>query len=253
MYEDLKDRVVLITGGGRGFGEAAAKAFLEQGSKVAIVDIDESLLDGAVKRLGADEDRLISIAADVSKDEDVKNYVDRTVEKWGRIDVFFNNAGIGGPSAPIVEQKVEDFDRVIAVNLRGSWLGMHHVLPIMYKQKSGSVINSSSIGGLVAGPTPITPYVASKFGITGLTRLVAQESAQYQVRVNSIHPSPAATEMMRELERGVGADEDAFASAIPLGRYATAKDIANLVLFLGSDQSSFITGSEHRIDGGMLS
>ena len=253
MYEDLAEKVVLITGGAGGLGAQTARSFLAEGAKVALVDISQEALDATAAALGAPDDRLITITADVSKDADVKGYVDATVEKWGRIDVFFNNAGIEGKVAPIVDQDVADFDRVIAINLRGSWLGLHHVLPVMYAQKSGSVINNSSIGGLSAGPTPVSPYVASKFGITGITRLAAHESAPYQVRVNSIHPSPANTRMMRSLEDGSGLSEDQIAAGIPLGRYAEPQDIANLVMFLGSDQSSFITGSEHRVDGGMLS
>ena len=253
MYTDLAGKVVLITGGARGLGAVTAKAFLDAGSKVAIVDISQEALDATAADLGADQDHLIAIAADVSKDEDVKRDVDATVERWGQIDVFFNNAGIGGKVAPIVDQDVADFDRVVAINLRGGWLGLHHVLPVMYAQKAGSVINTSSIGGLVAGPSPVSPYVASKFAIAGLTRLAATESAPYQVRVNSIHPSPANTRMMRSLEEGSGATQEEIAQGIPLGRYAEPEDVANLVLFLASDQSSFITGSEHRIDGGMLS
>lgn len=252
MYADLKDKVVLITGGGAGLGAAAAKAFLAAGSRVAIVDIAKDQLAVTAAELGGG-DRLITIAADVSKDEDVKRYVDTTVKAWGRIDVFFNNAGIEGKVAPIVEQTVADFDRVVAINIRGSWLGLHHVLPVMYAQRSGSVINTSSIGGLVAGPMPVSPYVTSKFAITGLTRIAANESAPYQVRVNSVHPSPANTRMMESLEQGSGASHEDIAKSIPLGRYADPEDVARLVLFLASDQSSFITGSQHRVDGGMLS
>lgn len=167
--------------------------------------------------------------------------------------MFFNNAGIEGKVAPIVDQEVADFDRVVAINIRGTWLGLHHVLPVMYAQRSGSVINTSSIGGLVAGPLPVSPYATSKFAITGLTRIAANESAAYQVRVNSIHPSPANTRMMRSLEEGSGAAQSDIAKAIPLGRYAEPEDAANMVPFLASEQSSFVTGSQHRIDGGMLS
>ncbi|MEX0427687.1 SDR family NAD(P)-dependent oxidoreductase [Nocardioides sp. DS6] len=253
MYSDLQDKVALITGGAGGLGAATARAFLNEGAKVAIVDLDQGALDATAADLAADPDRLISIAADVSKDEDVKRYVDTTVSTWGRIDAFFNNAGIEGRVAPLVDQAVADFDRLVSINIRGTWLGLHYVLPVMYAQKSGSVINTSSIGGLSAGPLPVSPYVTSKFAITGLTRIAAVESAPYQVRVNSIHPSPANTRMMRSLEEGSGAAQEDIAHSIPLGRYAEPGDIANLVLFLASTQSAFITGSQHRIDGGMLS
>ena len=252
-YADLAEKVVLITGGARGLGAAAAKAFLAEGAKVAIVDISSDLLAQAATDLGVGPDRLITIVADVSKEEDVKRYVDQTVSSFGTIDVFFNNAGIEGKVAPIVDQKTEDFDRVMAINVRGSWLGMKYVLPVMYAKKSGSIINTSSIGGLVAGPLPVSPYVTSKFAIHGMTRIAAHEAAPYNVRVNSIHPSPANTAMMRSLESGSGASQEDIARSIPLGRYAEGEDIANMVLFLASEKSSFVTGSQFRVDGGMLS
>jgi NAD(P)-dependent dehydrogenase (short-subunit alcohol dehydrogenase family) len=142
---------------------------------------------------------------------------------------------------------------VIAVNVRGTWLGLKYVLPYLYKKKAGSVINMSSIGGLSSGPMPVSPYVTSKFAVTGLTRIAAIESAPYQVRVNSVHPSPVETRMMRSLEDGSGATREQVAAGIPLGRYAEPDDIAKLVLFLASDDSTFITGSNYRADGGMLS
>lgn len=252
-YPDLAGKVVLITGGASGLGAATAKAFLAESSKVAIVDISSDALERRAADLGAGPDRLLTIVADVSKEEDVKRYVEETVGHFGTIDVFFNNAGIEGEVAPIVEQKTEDFDRVMAINVRGSWLGLKYVLPVMYAKKSGSVINTSSIGGLVAGPLPVSPYVTSKFAIHGMTRIVANESAPYQVRVNSIHPSPANTQMMRSLESGSGASQEEIARSIPLGRYAEGEDIANMVLFLASEKSSFVTGSQFRVDGGMLS
>jgi NAD(P)-dependent dehydrogenase (short-subunit alcohol dehydrogenase family) len=258
LYPDLQDKVVLITGGGGGIGAAAGKAFLENGAKVALVGRTQKNLDAAVEPLGGVSDRLITICADTSLEEDTRRYVDETIAKFGRIDVFFNNAGIEGKVAPIVDQKVEDFDKVIAINVRGTWLGLHFVLPSMYAQKSGSIINTSSIGGLVSGPMPVSPYVTSKFAITGMTRIAAMESAPYNVRVNSIHPSPVETKMMRALEAGANPDDPegvakSVAASIPLGRYAESGDIASLVLFLASEQSSFITGSNYRIDGGMLS
>lgn len=252
-YSDLAGKVVLITGGANGLGAAAAKAFLSEGCKVTIVDISAEALATRATDLGAGSDKLLTITADVSKEEDVKRYVEETVAHFGTIDVFFNNAGIEGKVAPIVEQTTEDFDRVMAINVRGSWLGLKYVLPVMYAKKSGSVINTSSIGGLVAGPMPVSPYVTSKFAIHGMTRIVANEAAPYQVRVNSVHPSPANTQMMRSLESGSGTSHEDIARSIPLGRYAEGEDIANVVLFLASEKSSFITGSQFRVDGGMLS
>ncbi|MDO5686877.1 MAG: SDR family oxidoreductase [Neisseria sp.] len=252
-YPDLNQKIVLITGGAAGLGAAAAKAFLDEGCKVAIVDISADALAKTQADLGVGADRLIAITADVSKEEDVKRYVTETVTAFGSIDVFFNNAGIEGKVAPIVDQKTEDFDRVMSINVRGTWLGLKYVLPIMYAKKSGSIINTSSIGGLVAGPMPVSPYVTSKFAIHGMTRVVANEAAAYGVRVNSVHPSPVNTQMMRSLESGSGVSQEAIAATIPLGRYAEAVDIANMVLFLASEKSNFVTGSQFRVDGGMLS
>ncbi|WP_370372506.1 SDR family oxidoreductase [Henriciella pelagia] len=181
--------------------------------------------------------------------------VAQTVEKFGRIDVFFNNAGIEGKVAPLIDQKIKDFDRVMAVNVRGAFLGLQHVLPVMIGRKSGSVINMSSIAGLKGSPN-VAPYITSKHAVVGLTRAAAIEAAGHNVRVNSVHPSPVNTRMMRSLEEGFNpgrGDEvkQQLSDTIPLGRYGESLDIANLVLFLASDDSAFITGAQYPVDGGM--
>lgn len=258
VYDDLKGKVALITGGGGGLGAAVAKAFLAQGCKVALVDVAAEALAKVAADLSAAKGHLLTLTADVSNEDDVKAYVAATVKAFGTIDIFFNNAGIEGKVAPLVQQNMADVDRVFAINIRGTYLGLKYVLPVMYAKKSGSVINTSSVGGLTAGPAlGVTPYVTSKFAITGLTRLVANESAVYNVRVNSLHPSPVNTMMMRRLEEGFapGHSEQAkegIAASIPLGRYAEADDIANAVLFLASEASGFITGDQLRVDGGQL-
>ena len=250
----LKDKVALITGGAAGIGLETARLFLGEGARVALVDLDDDDLSDAARDLGNPDD-LLTIAADVSSVEDSKRYVAQTVEAFGRIDVFFNNAGIEGKVAPLVDQKIEDFDRVLAVNVRGAFLGLQHVLPVMIGQKSGSVINMSSIAGLKGSPN-VAPYITSKHAVVGLTRAAAVEAAAANVRVNSVHPSPVNTRMMRSLEDGFspGHGEEVknqLASTIPLGRYGESADIANLVLFLASDESAFITGAQYPVDGGM--
>jgi len=258
IYEDLAGKVALITGGAGGLGAAAAKAFLEQGCKVALVDIAANPLTEIAARLNPPEGQLVTITADISQEEDVKAYVAATLQAFGTIDIFFNNAGIEGKVAPIVDQNMADVDRVFAINIRGTYMGLKYVLPVMYAKKAGAVINTSSIGGLTAGPAGgVTPYVTSKFAITGLTRLAASEAAAYNVRINSVHPSPVNTQMMRRLEEGFapGHGEDArvgIASGIPMGRYAEAEDVARAVVFLASEASGFITGDQLRIDGGQL-
>ena len=250
----LKDKVALITGGAAGIGLETARFFLGEGARVALVDLDEDDLSDAARDLGNPDD-LLTIAADVSSVEDSNRYVAQTVETFGRIDVFFNNAGIEGKVAPLVDQKIEDFDRVLAVNVRGAFLGLQHVLPVMIGQKSGSVINMSSIAGLKGSPN-VAPYITSKHAVVGLTRAAAIEAAGHNVRVNSVHPSPVNTRMMRSLEEGFnpGHGEEVkqqLADTIPLGRYGESLDIANLVLFLASDESAFITGAQYPVDGGM--
>ena len=250
----LQDKVAIITGGSGGIGRATAVRFLEAGASVVLVDIDQAGLDKAARELGED-DRLLLQTADVTSEEDVRRYVAAAIARFGRIDVFFNNAGIEGKVAPLEQQDTAMFDKVIAINVRGAYLGLKHVLPHMYKAGAGSVINTSSVAGLQGSPD-VLPYVTSKHALTGMTRVAAIEAARHGVRVNSIHPSPVDTRMMRSLEAGF-APGDAEAAkaqlekAIPLGRYGEPEEIADLVLFLASDESRFITGAQIRIDGGM--
>jgi NAD(P)-dependent dehydrogenase (short-subunit alcohol dehydrogenase family) len=250
----MQDKVVLVTGGSGGIGKVTAARFLAEGASVALVDIDQASLDATRDALGSGE-RVLAIQADVSDEADVERYVQSTIDRFGRIDVFFNNAGIEGKVAPLEQQDTAMFDKVLAINVRGAYLGLKHVLPHMYRAGAGSVINTSSISGL-QGTADVLPYVTSKHAVTGMTKVAALEAARHNVRVNSVHPSPVNTRMMRSLEAGFapGDAEGAKAAlqkAIPLGRYGEADDIANLVLFLASDESRFITGAQYRIDGGM--
>ena len=250
----MQDKVAVITGGSGGIGKETARRFLEEGASVVLVDIDQAALDTARQELEAGE-RVLAVQADVSREEDVRRYVDATMERFGRIDVFFNNAGIEGKVAPLEQQDIAMFDKVIAVNVRGAYLGLKHVLPHMYQAGRGSVINTSSVAGL-RGSAGVLPYVTSKHALSGMTKVAAIEAAAHGVRVNSVHPSPVNTRMMRSLEAGFDPDDAegaraAMAKAIPLGRYGESTDIANLVLFLASDESAFITGAQYRVDGGM--
>jgi len=245
----FEDKVVLITGGAGGIGKVTAEDFLKEGAKVALVDLSDDALDEAKSNL-EEYGEVFTITADVSKEEDVENYVKETVDHFDKIDVFFNNAGIEGEVAPIHEQSVDNFDQVLGVNARGIFLGLKHVIPVILEAGKGSIINTSSVSGLQGDPG-VAPYVASKHAVVGLTKTAAIEVAEQGIRVNSIHPSPANTRMMRSLEEGMGTTQEDLAKTIPIGRYAESSDVSNIVRFLASDDSDFITGVQYRVDGGM--
>ncbi|MCL3882926.1 SDR family oxidoreductase [Marivita sp. GX14005] len=251
----LQGKKAVITGGAGEIGTETARLFLREGAQVALVDMDQGALDKAASSLRGDGE-VVTITADVTKEEDVKKYVAKAKDTLGGIDIFFNNAGIEGKVAPLVEQSVENFDKVMAVNARGIFLGLKHVMKAM-ADTGGSIVNTSSVAGLMGSPG-LTPYVTSKHAVIGLTRNAAAEGAKQKIRVNSVHPAPVDSRMMRSIEEGANpgkADEakDQFESQIPLGRYAQSEDVAKLVLFLVSDDASYITGAQYTVDGGMTS
>jgi len=247
---DFENKVVLITGAAGGIGIAAARKFAAEGAKLALVDLSREALEKAA----SDLDGALLVAADVSKEEDVKAYVDRTVEAFGRIDVFVNNAGINGDFKPITEQTRENYAKVLDINVIGVALGLKYVVAQMQKQGSGAIVNTASNGGLLGAPG-MSAYVASKHAVLGINKSVALEVAGDNIRVNAVCPSGVDTQMMRSIETNAmkGREEEArkqFESSVPLGRYAEADEIADLMLFLASDKASFITGAYYRIDGG---
>jgi NAD(P)-dependent dehydrogenase (short-subunit alcohol dehydrogenase family) len=247
----LENKVAVITGGSGSIGKITAKIFLQSGAKVLLVDISEEDLKKTVKDLNSDFVKYS--VADVSKSAEVQKYVADAVKYFGKIDVFFNNAGIEGVVKPVIDYPEDDFDKVIAINVKGSFLGNKYVLPQM--NDGGSIIISSSVAGLIGFPG-LSAYVASKHAIIGLMKTTALEVAARRIRVNAVNPSPVDNRMMRSIEKGssLGKSEDVkkvFEAAIPMGRYAEPLEIAKLVLFLASDDSQFITGSSQVIDGGM--
>ena len=247
----LKNRTAVITGGAGSIGKTTAGLFLEQGASVLLVDRDEQALKNAVKELASEKAKYA--VADVTKATDVQHYVDVAVKTFGKIDIFFNNAGIEGVVKPVVDYPEDVFDKVIAVNVKGVWLGNKYVLPQM--KGGGSVILTSSVAG-IAGSPDVSAYIASKHAVVGLMRNLAIEAAPRKIRVNTINPSPVDNRMMRSLEEGFApgqaeAAKKELEKSIPLGRYAEPSEIGQLVLFLASDESRFITGTTQVIDGGM--
>jgi NAD(P)-dependent dehydrogenase (short-subunit alcohol dehydrogenase family) len=251
---DFKGKVALVTGAANGIGRATSLGFAQHGARVVLVDRD---IDGARAAAGAIKQQggeAIAVAADVTRSEDVAAYVKAAVEAYGRIDCFHNNAGIEGVIKPVHEYDEAIFDQLMSVNVKGVYLGLKHVVPVMIAQRAGSIVNTASIAGLMGSPN-MSPYVASKHAVIGFTKAVSGEVAGYGIRVNAVCPGPVETRMIRSVTEQVDpSDAEAVArrykGAIPLGRFSTPEEIANMVHFLCSDLASGITGAHFAVDGG---
>ncbi len=248
----LDGRVAVITGGSGGIGRAAAKRLVDEGAKVLLVDLEERALRGAVDAIG--EKHASLVCADVTSDEDTQRYVKTAVERYGRIDIYLANAGIEGNFKPIPDYPIEVFDKVIAVNVRGVWLGLKHVIPVMAKGGGGSIVITSSTAG-IHGYGGMSAYVTSKHAVIGMMRTAALECAPLKIRVNTVNPAPIETRMMRSIEEMFapghpGQAKEQVQGAVPLGRYGNPEEVADVMLFLASDQSSYCTGGVYMVDGG---
>ena len=248
----LNNKVVLITGAGGGIGMAASRKFIAEGAKVMLADIGTSVTQQLVDEFGAE--RCACVAVDVTQADQVENMVNACVAAFGGVDVFVANAGIEGKIASIVDSDVANLDQVLAVNVRGVWLGLHYVIPVMRDGGGGSIMITSSGEGVKGSPNTAA-YNTSKHAVIGLMRCAALECAQYGIRVNTVNPGAVETRMMESIENGFAAagagDFKAMVEAVtPLGRYGQPDEIANMMVFLGSDDSSYCTGSVYMVDGG---
>ena len=241
-------QVVLITGGSRGIGKAIALKYAENGYNIVINYVSEMTdVKELKKEFEKYEVECLIVKADVSKAEEVENVVKQTIEKFGKIDVLVNNAGITRDTL-LIRMKEEDFDKVIEVNLKGTFLVTRAVTPYMMKKRNGRIINLSSVVG-VTGNAGQSNYSAAKAGIIGFTKSVAKELASRNIRANAVAPGFINTDMTIILSDDVKANINA---QIPMKRMGTAREIANVVYFLGSEESSYITGQVINIDGGMV-
>ncbi len=249
----MNGKVCIVTGGAGSIGLASAALLLQEGAKVMLVGHNEDNLVRAAKTLAAGTDTLGIVKADVADTGETQKYFTETVTRWGKIDVIFSHAGISGAICPITEFPEDVFDKVMAVNVRGSFLACKYGLPQM--NDGGSIIITSSIMGVTADPG-VCAYVTSKHALIGLARTVAKEAAPRNIRVNILGPGPVdnsfQTRIEERLTEVVGEDgTEMLNRAIPLARHGKAEEIARMVLFLASDRSSFSTGSVFMADGGM--
>jgi NAD(P)-dependent dehydrogenase (short-subunit alcohol dehydrogenase family) len=254
---DFEGRVAVVTGGAGDIGRATAAAFAAAGASVVVVDRDaHGLAEARAAVADAGRGDVVAVTADVRSAADVRRYVQTALERFGRIDVLFNNAGIEGRPAPLAECPEELFDEVMAVNVRGVFLGLRHVLPVMLEAGRGAIVNTASTSSFVAHPRR-GPYAASKHAILGLTKAAAAEVAGHGVRVNAVCPGPVDTRMSRTIaaELDPADPQGAFgrvATRTPIGRYATPEEVAAVVCFLASDAASYVNGAGWLVDGAFL-
>jgi NAD(P)-dependent dehydrogenase (short-subunit alcohol dehydrogenase family) len=247
--QPLAGKVAIVTGAAGAIGRATARKLADRGAR--IIGVDHPAADaGALVELLEHSDGFALLRADVSVEGDVRSYVADALALASRIDIFFNNAGIEGAQARIQDYPTDDFVKVFNVNVLGVFLGMKYVLPVMQAQKSGSIINTSSIAGLIGGAN-MSGYIMSKHAVLGLTRTASLECAPFGVRVNSVHPGFIDSRMLTDIVHNLGApDAETLIPAVPLGRLGSVDDVANAVAFLASDDSSYMTGHSLVVDGG---
>jgi NAD(P)-dependent dehydrogenase (short-subunit alcohol dehydrogenase family) len=254
--KSLENKAIIITGAAMGLGLAAAKELASRGANLALVDYNEKSLVEAKNEITKQfpNVKIITVVADVSNEEAVKNYVDETVKAFGRIDGLYNNAGIEGRQAGLTEYDVNVFKKVIDINLMGVYYGMRYVIPVMQKQNYGRIVNVASVGG-IRGVLNQTPYVATKHAVSGMTKNAALEYGRDGITTNAIAPGAILTPMVAEAFKQVNpkdpkAAETEYAKANPTKRLGLPEEVAKVVAFLLSDNASYVNGQTIAIDGG---
>jgi len=249
----LDRKIAVVTGAAGVIGRATTELLAERGARIVAVDRKREELEDAIKGLPASAEPL-AVTADVSDEDEVADYVRAAVDRFGTIDVFYNNAGVEGEVRPITQYPLETFRRVLDVNVVGVFLGMKHVLPVMLKQNKGSIINTASIAGLIGSPH-IAVYSASKHAVIGLTRSAAWECTGTGVRVNCVCPGMIDSRMLSAILEGrntgnAPVPQQKIVERIPARRLGQASEVASIVAFLASDEASYVSGSAYTVDGG---
>lgn len=242
-------KVAIVTGGGSGLGQATAVRLAEEGVNIAVVDVSEKGGNETVEKVKNAGSDAIFIKADVSKAEEVKQYVDKTVEKYGQIDYFFNNAGISGSGEYFLNTKIEEIEQIVGINLLGALYGVRYVADVMLKNGGGAIVNTASSAGVI-GQDSVVTYSATKHGIIGLTKSMVAEYAKDGLRLNAIAPGPTETPMVKAFYEANPEMKENAESGIPQKRLGTPKEVAELVTFLLTSKAEYINGEVIRIDGG---
>ncbi|MCL7451663.1 MAG: SDR family oxidoreductase [Anaerolineae bacterium] len=245
---NLRDKVVLVTGAGRGIGLGIAQALAAEGARVAVCDISARLLDEALTQIQALGGQALAFEMDVTSKPQISRVVGEVVARWGTVDILVNNAGIY-EVLPVEEISEAQWDRVLAVNLKGAFLCCQAVIPAMKEQRSGRIVNIASSAGKTGGTLAGAHYSASKAGLINLTKQLARELGPFGITVNAVAPGRIDTPMIHAVS---DAENEAFAQRTPLGRLGTPEDVAHAVVFLASERASFITGEIVDVNGGLL-